>query len=176
MVSYHKKWVTTSWTNGKLAAPNKSHLTSVEKSSILTVCAAFCRGFAFIRFRDKEVERKVCLQRHSIDGRWCDIKVRGCVKALSIPEFSGLSLADLCVTWSETCLVEASALSSISGDWLKMRIIEYILCLSNQLKDNAVFMNFVSLETVFNMNLMGGICINNQVQPSSIDTDVSELS
>lgn len=33
------------------------------------------RGFAFIRFRDKEVERKVCLQRHSIDGRWCDIKV-----------------------------------------------------------------------------------------------------
>lgn len=33
------------------------------------------KGFAFIRFADKEVEKKVLLQRHMIDGRWCDIKI-----------------------------------------------------------------------------------------------------
>jgi len=33
------------------------------------------KGFGFIRFVDKEVEKKVLLQRHMIDGRWCDIKI-----------------------------------------------------------------------------------------------------
>merc|ERR1719385_600785 len=33
------------------------------------------KGFAFIRFTEKEVEKKVLLQRHMIDGRWCDIKI-----------------------------------------------------------------------------------------------------
>lgn len=33
------------------------------------------RGYGFVRFADKEVEEKVLLQRHMIDGRWCDIKV-----------------------------------------------------------------------------------------------------
>ncbi|XP_023338115.1 TAR DNA-binding protein 43 [Eurytemora carolleeae] len=33
------------------------------------------RGFAFVRFADKEVEKKVSMQRHMIGGRWCDIKV-----------------------------------------------------------------------------------------------------
>merc|ERR1719322_1709055 len=33
------------------------------------------KGFAFIRFADKDVEKKVLLQRHMIDGRWCDIKI-----------------------------------------------------------------------------------------------------
>lgn len=33
------------------------------------------KGFGFVRFADKEVEKKVLLQRHMIDGRWCDIKV-----------------------------------------------------------------------------------------------------
>jgi len=33
------------------------------------------KGFAFIRFADKETEKKVLLQRHMIDGRWCDLKV-----------------------------------------------------------------------------------------------------
>ena len=33
------------------------------------------KGFAFIRFAEKDVEKKVLLQRHMIDGRWCDIKV-----------------------------------------------------------------------------------------------------
>jgi len=33
------------------------------------------KGFAFIKFADKEVEKKVLLQRHMIDGRWCDIKI-----------------------------------------------------------------------------------------------------
>jgi len=33
------------------------------------------KGFGFIRFADKEVEKKVLLQRHMIDGRWCDIKI-----------------------------------------------------------------------------------------------------
>ena len=33
------------------------------------------KGFAFIRFAEKEVEKKVLLQRHMIDGRWCDIKI-----------------------------------------------------------------------------------------------------
>lgn len=33
------------------------------------------RGYAFIRFVEKEVEEKVLLQRHLIDGRWCDIRI-----------------------------------------------------------------------------------------------------
>jgi len=33
------------------------------------------RGFAFIRFKDKAVEKKVTMQRHMIGGRLCDIKV-----------------------------------------------------------------------------------------------------
>jgi len=33
------------------------------------------KGFGFIRFVDKDVEKKVLLQRHMIDGRWCDIKI-----------------------------------------------------------------------------------------------------
>lgn len=33
------------------------------------------KGYAFIRFVEKEVEKKVLLQRHMIDGRWCDIKI-----------------------------------------------------------------------------------------------------
>lgn len=33
------------------------------------------RGYGFIRFADKDVEEKVLLQRHMIDGRWCDIKI-----------------------------------------------------------------------------------------------------
>merc|ERR1719447_692244 len=33
------------------------------------------KGFGFIRFVDKEAEKKVLLQRHMIDGRWCDIKI-----------------------------------------------------------------------------------------------------
>jgi len=33
------------------------------------------KGFAFIRFAEPEVEKKVLLQRHMIDGRWCDIKI-----------------------------------------------------------------------------------------------------
>lgn len=33
------------------------------------------KGYAFIRFADKEVQDKVCLTRHMIDGRWCDVKV-----------------------------------------------------------------------------------------------------
>jgi len=33
------------------------------------------KGFGFIRFADKEVEKKVLLQRHMIEGRWCDVKI-----------------------------------------------------------------------------------------------------
>jgi len=33
------------------------------------------KGFGFIKFAEKEVEKKVLLQRHMIDGRWCDIKI-----------------------------------------------------------------------------------------------------
>lgn len=33
------------------------------------------RGFAFIRFVDKSVERKVTMQKHLIDGRWCDVRI-----------------------------------------------------------------------------------------------------
>ena len=33
------------------------------------------KGFDFIKFADKDVEKKVLLQRHMIDGRWCDIKI-----------------------------------------------------------------------------------------------------
>jgi len=33
------------------------------------------KGFGFIRFADKDVEKKVLMQRHMIDGRWCDIKI-----------------------------------------------------------------------------------------------------
>jgi len=33
------------------------------------------KGFGFIKFSDKDVEKKVLLQRHMIDGRWCDIKI-----------------------------------------------------------------------------------------------------
>ncbi len=33
------------------------------------------RGFAFIRFSDKAVERKVTMQKHLIDGRWCDVRI-----------------------------------------------------------------------------------------------------
>lgn len=33
------------------------------------------RGYAFIRFTEKEVEDKVLMQRHMIDGRWCDLRI-----------------------------------------------------------------------------------------------------
>lgn len=33
------------------------------------------RGYAFIRFTEKEVQDKVLLQRHLIQERWCDVKV-----------------------------------------------------------------------------------------------------
>jgi len=47
----------------------------------LDLCSLKCkpsgesRGFAFIRFTDKAVEKKVCMQKHFIDGRWCDVRI-----------------------------------------------------------------------------------------------------
>ncbi|KAK7586238.1 hypothetical protein V9T40_004114 [Parthenolecanium corni] len=33
------------------------------------------KGYGFVRFTDKEVQVRVMLQRHQIDGRWCDVRV-----------------------------------------------------------------------------------------------------
>ena len=33
------------------------------------------KGFAFIRFKDLDVQDKVLLTRHMIQERWCDVKV-----------------------------------------------------------------------------------------------------
>ena len=33
------------------------------------------KGFAFIRFKDLEIQEKVLLTRHMIQERWCDVKV-----------------------------------------------------------------------------------------------------
>lgn len=33
------------------------------------------KGFAFIRFKDLDVQEKVLLTRHMIQERWCDVKV-----------------------------------------------------------------------------------------------------
>ena len=31
------------------------------------------KGFAFIRFKEMEAQNKVCLTKHEIEGRWCDV-------------------------------------------------------------------------------------------------------
>ncbi|XP_065217980.1 TAR DNA-binding protein 43-like [Planococcus citri] len=33
------------------------------------------KGFGFIRFADQEAEVRVTLQRHQIDGQWCDVRI-----------------------------------------------------------------------------------------------------
>jgi len=33
------------------------------------------KGYGFIRFDDYEVQRRVLSQRHTIDGRTCDVKI-----------------------------------------------------------------------------------------------------
>ena len=33
------------------------------------------KGYAFIRFKDLEVQEKVLLTRHMVQDRWCDVKV-----------------------------------------------------------------------------------------------------
>lgn len=33
------------------------------------------KGYGFIRFADQEVQVRVMLQRHQIDGRWCDVRI-----------------------------------------------------------------------------------------------------
>lgn len=33
------------------------------------------KGYGFIRFVDQEVQVRVMLQRHQIDGRWCDVRI-----------------------------------------------------------------------------------------------------
>ncbi len=32
-------------------------------------------GYAFVRFKDMEVQNKVLLTRHMILDRWCDVKI-----------------------------------------------------------------------------------------------------
>lgn len=33
------------------------------------------KGYGFIRFASQEVQVRVMLQRHQIDGRWCDVRI-----------------------------------------------------------------------------------------------------
>ena len=33
------------------------------------------KGYGFVRFADQEVQVRVMLQRHQIDGRWCDVRI-----------------------------------------------------------------------------------------------------
>ncbi|XKL69142.1 hypothetical protein PGB90_006911 [Kerria lacca] len=33
------------------------------------------KGYGFVRFVDQEVQVRVMLQRHQIDGRWCDVRI-----------------------------------------------------------------------------------------------------
>lgn len=33
------------------------------------------KGFGFIRFADQEAQMRVTLQRHQIDGQWCDVRI-----------------------------------------------------------------------------------------------------
>jgi len=52
-----------------------SEFGEVQMALLKTKPNGESRGFAFIRFADKVVEKKVCLQRHRIEGRWCEIKI-----------------------------------------------------------------------------------------------------
>ena len=33
------------------------------------------KGFGFVRFSDYDAQAKCLSQRHSIDGRWCDVRI-----------------------------------------------------------------------------------------------------
>ncbi|XP_070560538.1 TAR DNA-binding protein 43-like isoform X2 [Ptychodera flava] len=43
------------------------------------------KGFGFVRFKDYETQCKVMSQRHSIDGRWCDVKIPHSKGDMSLP-------------------------------------------------------------------------------------------
>ena len=65
------------------------------------------KGFAFIRFKDLEVQEKVLLTRHMIQERWCDVKV---------PESQELKHAKA----SSSCKIFVARLSeTITADDLK---------------------------------------------------------
>lgn len=57
------------------------------------------KGYGFVRFTDKEVQVRVMLQRHQIDGRWCDVRVP--VSKVKIIFFLHYSLIDIATNDSE---------------------------------------------------------------------------
>lgn len=54
------------------------------------------KGFGFVKFAEKEVEKKVLLQRHMIDGRWCDVKVPEARESRAEQGFAGPTDKSLC--------------------------------------------------------------------------------
>ena len=65
------------------------------------------KGYAFIRFKDLEVQEKVLLTRHMVQDRWCDVKV---------PESQELKTAKT----NASCKIFVSRLSeTITADDLK---------------------------------------------------------
>lgn len=101
------------------------------------------KGYGFIRYADQEVQVRVMLQRHQIDGRWCDVRIPvSKVITIHLTLILGYCFSDITVYISFMCTLYSLFINVL----IKLfQVISYLNCkrFQFQIYFNILFNNFV---------------------------------